>query len=65
MRQIAAGTRTSAGVQQEAAQRVSAHRGKNHLQTRQAPSGVAPTATDAGYPRLGSRPATLTRGRKQ
>jgi hypothetical protein len=27
--------------------------------------GPAPTATDTGYPRLGSRPATLTRGRKQ
>ena len=31
----------------------------------QAPNGAAPTATDTGYSRLGSRPATLTRGRKQ
>lgn len=29
------------------------------------PDGAAPTAIDAGYSQLGSRPATLTRGRKQ
>jgi hypothetical protein len=31
----------------------------------QAPYGAAPTATDTGCSRSGSRPATLTRGRKQ